>query len=116
LYFTEPFLRPQDSSDPNPLIRALAIRTMGYIQVEKTQETIIEPLRRALRDSDPYVRKTAATGVAKIFALEPNTVFSSGLIEALKDLVNDANPTVRALSKSGPSSGCTGGMGALRHC
>lgn len=40
----------KDAKDPNPLIRALAVRTMGCIRVEKITEYLCEPLRRALRD------------------------------------------------------------------
>ena len=38
--------------------RALAIRTMGCIRVERITEYLCEPLERALKDEDPYVRKT----------------------------------------------------------
>lgn len=40
----------KDANDPNPLIRALAVRTMGCIRVEKITEYLCEPLRKALRD------------------------------------------------------------------
>lgn len=39
----------KDASDPNPLIRALSIRTMGCIRIEKISEYLCEPLRRGLR-------------------------------------------------------------------
>jgi len=48
----------KDSEHPSPLIRALAIRTMGCIRVEKITEYLAPPLKRALGDEDPYVRKT----------------------------------------------------------
>lgn len=41
----------QDSEDPNPLIRALAIRTMGCIRVDKIVDYMEEPLRKTLRVS-----------------------------------------------------------------
>ena len=50
----------KDSLDPSPLIRALAVRTMGCIRLEAVTEYLLEPLRKACQDSDPYVRKTAA--------------------------------------------------------
>lgn len=40
----------KDANDPNPLIRALSVRTMGCIRVEKITEYLCEPLRKALRD------------------------------------------------------------------
>ena len=41
--------RPQDSQDPNPLIRALAVRTMGCIRVDKITEYLCDPLHRCLK-------------------------------------------------------------------
>ena len=38
----------KDSADPNPLIRALAVRTMGCIRVEKITEYLCDPLQRTL--------------------------------------------------------------------
>ena len=45
----------KDCEDPNPLIRALAVRTMGCIRVDKIIEYLCEPLRKCLKDEDPYV-------------------------------------------------------------
>ena len=39
---------------PNPLVRALAIRTMGCIRVETITEYLCDPLVIALKDQDPY--------------------------------------------------------------
>lgn len=39
----------QDAQDPNPLIRALAVRTMGCIRVDKITEYLCEPLRHCLK-------------------------------------------------------------------
>lgn len=64
----------QDCVDPNPLIRALAVRTMGCIRVDKITEYLCEPLRKCLKDSDPYVKKTAAVCVAKLYDIEANLV------------------------------------------
>lgn len=61
------FFRFKDCEDPNPLIRALAVRTMGCIRVDKITEYLCEPLRKCLKDEDPYVRKTAAVCVAKLY-------------------------------------------------
>lgn len=44
-----PCLHPQDSQDPNPLIRALAVRTMGCIRVDKITEYLCDPLQRCLK-------------------------------------------------------------------
>jgi len=53
-----------DSQDPNPVIRALAVRTMCRIHLENVAEYMVIPLKKCLSDRDAYVRKTAAFGVA----------------------------------------------------
>jgi AP-1 complex subunit beta-1 len=80
----------------NPLIRALAIRTMGCIRVDKITEYLCEPLSRCLKDEDPYVRKTAAVCVAKLYDISPELVEDRGFVDTLRDLISDANPTVVA--------------------
>jgi AP-1 complex subunit beta-1 len=86
----------KDCNDPNPLIRALAIRTMGCIRVDKITEYLCEPLARCLKDEDPYVRKTAAVCVAKLYDISPELVEDRGFLDTLRDLISDANPTVVA--------------------
>ena len=86
----------KDANDPNPLIRALAIRTMGCIRVDKITEHLGEPLRRALKDDDPYVRKTAAICVAKLYDINPELAEDQGFLDMLRDLISDANPAVVA--------------------
>ncbi|KAJ5668156.1 uncharacterized protein N7477_006726 [Penicillium maclennaniae] len=88
----------QDSEDPNPLIRALAIRTMGCIRVEKMVDYMEEPLRKTLRDESPYVRKTAAICVAKLFDLNPAMCLENGFLEMLQEMTGDPNPMVVANS------------------
>ncbi|KAI9800249.1 MAG: AP-1 complex subunit beta-1 [Sarcosagium campestre] len=86
----------QDSEDPNPLVRALAIRTMGCIRVDKMVDYMEEPLRKTLRDESPYVRKTAAICVAKLFDLNPSMCLENGFLESLQEMIGDPNPMVVA--------------------
>ncbi|KAB8293002.1 hypothetical protein EYC80_007364 [Monilinia laxa] len=88
----------QDSEDPNPLVRALAIRTMGCIRVDKMVDYMEEPLRKTLRDESPYVRKTAAICVAKLFDLNPTMCLENGFLETLQEMIGDPNPMVVANS------------------
>jgi AP-1 complex subunit beta-1 len=88
----------QDSEDPNPLVRALAIRTMGCIRVEKMVDYMEEPLRKTLRDESPYVRKTAVLCVAKLFDLNPDLCLENGFLEQVQELIGDPNPMVVANS------------------
>lgn len=100
----------KDASDPNPLIRALAVRTMGCIRVDRITEYLCDPLSRALRDEDPYVRKTAAVCVAKLYDIAPALVQERGFLDTLHDLISDSNPSVvangvAALSEIAETSG-----------
>lgn len=67
----------KDANDPNPLIRALAVRTMGCIRVEKITEYLCEPLRKALRDEArrvvlPLVSVIKYTSTSKYCTLYTN--------------------------------------------
>mmetsp|Transcript_17123 Transcript_17123/g.66679 ORF Transcript_17123/g.66679 Transcript_17123/m.66679 type:complete len:889 (+) Transcript_17123:127-2793(+) len=84
----------KDAANPNPLIRALAIRTMGCIRIEQIVEYLYIPLKQCLKDADPYVRKTAAICVAKIFDISPEPVRQQGFVDILIALLGDSNPMV----------------------
>ncbi|KAF7338332.1 AP complex subunit beta [Mycena venus] len=86
----------QDCNDRNPLIRALAIRTMSYIPIPVVTDALNENLRHCLKDRDPYVRKTAAICVAKLYAADPRRAEKGGFVEMLRDLMLDSNATVVA--------------------
>lgn len=82
--------------DPNPLVRALALRTMSYVHVREFVEATVPLVKRLLRDADPYVRKTAAYCVAKLYDHDKLMVERSDLIDRLNQLLRDDNPTVVA--------------------
>jgi len=153
----------QDSQDPNPLIRALAVRTMGCIRVDRITEYLCDPLQRCIKvrtagssmavhllpavnnphqrraggsprvkdalrrfsprllpeslvlltamrlqcdslcpcscapqDDDPYVRKTAAICIAKLYDINAELVEDRGFLDALTEMVSDSNPMVVA--------------------
>ncbi|WOO79682.1 AP-1 complex subunit beta-1 [Vanrija pseudolonga] len=86
----------KDAADPNPLIRALAIRTMSMLRAEKILSYLASPLSKCLKDENPYVRKTAALCVAKVFDLKPEMAIEYGFIDTLRDLIGDGNPMVVA--------------------
>jgi len=83
---------------------------MGCIRVEKITEYLCDPLVKCLRDEDPYVRKTAAICVAKLYDISAELVEERGFVDILRDLISDANPTVvsnavAALGEIAESSG-----------
>lgn len=67
---------------------------MGCIRVDKITEYLCEPLRKCMKDEDPYVRKTAAVCVAKLHDINPQLVEDQGFVELLNDLLSDSNPMV----------------------
>ncbi|KAJ2905457.1 putative ap-2 complex subunit beta protein [Zalerion maritima] len=85
-----------DMQDHNPLVRALALRTMSYVHVREFVEATVPIVKRLLSDNDPYVRKTAAFCVAKLYDHDRRMVEQSDLIDRLNSLLGDDNPTVVA--------------------
>jgi AP-1 complex subunit beta-1 len=71
---------------------------MGCIRVDKMVDYMEEPLRKTLRDESPYVRKTAAICVAKLFDLNPSMCLENGFLETLQEMIGDPNPMVVANS------------------
>lgn len=71
---------------------------MGCIRVDKMVDYMEEPLRKTLRDESPYVRKTAAICVAKLFDLNPAMCLENGFLEMLQEMIGDPNPMVVANS------------------
>ena len=43
------------------------MRIMGYLVDEEILQFLCDPLKDALNDKDPYIRKTSALCVAKIY-------------------------------------------------
>jgi vesicle coat complex subunit len=69
---------------------------MGCIRVDKITEYLCDPLLKTLRDDDPYVRKTAAICVTKLYDINPELVEERGFLDLLREMVGDANPMVVA--------------------
>ncbi len=67
---------------------------MGCLRAEKIIDYLSSPLLKALKDENPYVRKTAALCVAKLYDIKPDLAFDGGFIEMLHGLVADSNPMV----------------------
>ena len=78
----------------NPLMRGLAVWTMGCIGVESIIDYLCDPLKDAINDEDPYVRKTAAICIAKLYEINPSWVEDYGFVEKLVDMISDGNAMV----------------------
>ena len=84
----------KDLESPNPLLRALTLRTISTVHVREYVECLIAPLKHLLKDRDPYVRKTAAMAVAKLHGHDRVALEKTHLVNALRDLLSDGNSTV----------------------
>lgn len=84
----------RDAAEENPLLRALALRTMASMRVDRMAEYLVEPLHRALSTPDAYVRKTAALCVAKMYDTNPALAVEEGFLDILTELLSDSNATV----------------------
>ncbi len=63
---------------------------------KRSSNYLSDPLEKSLRDENPYVRKTAAICVAKLYDLKPELAIDRGFVGMLKDMVGDSNPMVVA--------------------
>ncbi len=77
-------------------MRALAVRTMGCIRIERITEYLCESLKDCLNDEDPYVKKTAALAVAKLWQTSPRLVKDHSFIKTLQSMLLDGNAIVVA--------------------
>lgn len=69
---------------------------MGMLRADKIIDYISDPLRKCIRDDNPYVRKTAALCVAKLYDIKPDLAVENGFITMLQELLGDSNPMVCA--------------------
>ena len=91
----------QDAKEgETPLIRGLAIRTMGCIRVPMIVSYLCETLTWCFKDNDAYVRKTAALCVAKLYMTSSQLVRENGFIQTLHDCLKDSNAIVIANAMS----------------
>ena len=60
---------------------------MGCLRVHKLNEYLLEPLKIALNDQEPYVRKTAALCIPKVYEVSPDRVNDHGVIELMLSLL-----------------------------
>lgn len=82
----------------SPILRALAVRTMGCIRVNMIVSYICDTLTNCLKDEDAYVRKTAVMCVAKLYNTSPDIVKENGFIDTLQNMLTDGNAIVVANS------------------
>ncbi|KAI1905237.1 hypothetical protein AGOR_G00014050 [Albula goreensis] len=78
--------------DPNQLIRASALRVLSSIRVTIIVPIMMLAIKEAATDLSPYVRKTAAHAIQKLYSLDPDQ--KEHLIEVIEKLLKDKSTLV----------------------
>ncbi|KAH7884593.1 adaptin N terminal region-domain-containing protein [Phlebopus sp. FC_14] len=80
----------KDLTDPNPLIRAMALRVLSGIKVPMIGSIVVLAIKKCAADLSPYVRKAAAFAIPKIYQLDPGQ--QPALIAVITTLLHDRSP------------------------
>ncbi|CAB0002284.1 unnamed protein product [Nesidiocoris tenuis] len=78
--------------DPNQLIRASALRVLSSIRVTVIVPIVMLAIKDSASDMSPYVRKTAAHAIPKLYALDPEQ--KDELIHVIEKLLSDKTTLV----------------------
>ncbi|XP_051875519.1 AP-3 complex subunit beta-1 isoform X1 [Pristis pectinata] len=78
--------------DPNQLIRASALRVLSSIRVSIIVPIMMLSIKEAAGDLSPYVRKTAAHAIQKLYSLDPEQ--KEPLVEVIEKLLKDKSTLV----------------------
>ncbi|XP_055636661.1 AP-3 complex subunit beta-2 [Toxorhynchites rutilus septentrionalis] len=78
--------------DPNQLIRASALRVLSSIRVSMIVPIVMLAIRDSASDMSPYVRKTAAHAIPKLYSLDPEQ--KDELITVIEKLLADRTTLV----------------------
>lgn len=73
--------------DPNPLIRGSAIRVLSSIRVPMISPIMLIAIKDCANDMSPYVRKTAAHAIPKLYSLDPD--IREDIVEIIAKLLQD---------------------------
>ncbi|KAI9066121.1 hypothetical protein FKP32DRAFT_1589999 [Trametes sanguinea] len=80
----------KDLSDPNPLIRAMALRVLSGIKVPMIGSIVALAIKKCAADISPYVRKAAALAIPKLYHLDSS--HQPELIRIICTLLKDQSP------------------------
>lgn len=78
--------------DPNQLIRGSALRVLSSIRVPVIAPIMMLAIKEGVSDMSPYVRKTAAHAIPKLYSLDPEQ--KDYLIEVIEKLLKDKTTLV----------------------
>ncbi|XP_020509660.2 AP-3 complex subunit beta-1 isoform X1 [Labrus bergylta] len=78
--------------DPNQFIRASALRVLSSIRVSIIVPIMMLAIKESAADLSPYVRKTSAHAIQKLYSLDPDQ--KEQLIEVIEKLLKDKSTLV----------------------
>ncbi|WVQ93440.1 hypothetical protein IAU59_000514 [Kwoniella sp. CBS 9459] len=80
----------KDLSDPSPLIRSMSLRVLTSIRVPVIQGIVMLGLKKLVHDRNPWVRKTVAGGLAKVYEMDSSSL--PQLLPLLQTLLASPSP------------------------
>ncbi|KAB2084957.1 hypothetical protein ES319_A05G369700v1 [Gossypium barbadense] len=104
----------KDLGDPNPLVRAWALRTMAGIRLHVIAPLVLVAVNRCARDPTVYVRKCAANALPKLHDLRLEEQ-KSALEEIVGILLNDHSPAVVGAAAAAFASVCPFNLSLIRR-
>ncbi|KAK5835473.1 hypothetical protein PVK06_011162 [Gossypium arboreum] len=104
----------KDLGDPNPLVRAWALRTMAGIRLHVIAPLVLVAVNRCARDPTVYVRKCAANALPKLHDLRLEEQKST-LEEIVGILLNDHSPAVVGAAAAAFASVCPFNLSLIRR-
>ncbi|XP_065187426.1 AP-4 complex subunit beta-1-like [Sycon ciliatum] len=84
----------KDARHQNPIVRALALRSMCSLRLPSISEYIREPLSNGLKDKSGYVRKTAVLGCVKLYYVDQQLITDLNIVDRLYRMLRDTDPQV----------------------
>uniref|UniRef100_A0A5B6ZNG9 AP-3 complex subunit beta n=1 Tax=Davidia involucrata TaxID=16924 RepID=A0A5B6ZNG9_DAVIN len=102
----------KDLGDPNPLVRAWALRAMAGIRLHVISPLVLVAVGKCARDPSVYVRKCAANALPKLHDLrqEENT---TSIEEIVGILLNDNSPGVVGAAAAAFASVCPNNLSLI---
>ncbi|XP_010531889.1 PREDICTED: AP3-complex subunit beta-A [Tarenaya hassleriana] len=104
----------KDLGDPNPLVRAWALRTMAGIRLHIIAPLVLAAVGKCARDPAVYVRKCAANALPKLHDLQLEE-HAPAIEELVGILLNDHSPGVVGAAAAAFSSVCPNNFELIRR-
>lgn len=84
----------KDSRESNPVVRALAIRTLCSVDHEAFVEHRLTCVTDGLKDPSSYVRRTALMACITLFRVGTDGFHESGMVNRFYEMIRDSDPIV----------------------